>query len=327
MLSRKQHWRRTRERIPKLLRCGGSSTSSSFHNEHDMDDREQIPTKDTPRSRTTASTNIPSPATTRLKSALSSSNLFSINERARRRDRDRRSLRFSSTVHVLLIPSRLELLSSFDNIYWLHEDYAFFKRDAVKEIREAARVYSIPPKAAMTLLYQPEPEPEPQGDNDVDEAEGIMYEEDQHAYDYYVSDYATNFDYSHQNVSIDYQYHCNNHPAPMARKDSNYLLVQESSPYASPHSVTTIASPKTLRDLKFITNVKTDVELNAVKSSSSSGGGSSHHSSSSSSSSGKAGGGSGGQSRTTPHQPRRTTTSAPQKQHAWAVQWKQPTMT
>jgi hypothetical protein len=210
------------------------------------------------------------------------------------RYKDQPALRFSSTVHVLLIPSRVELLSSFDNVYWLHEDYAFFKREAVKEIREAARVHSITAKAAMTLLYQPMPEPEREATSE-DEAEGIIYDEEQHAYDYYVSDYATNYDYSHQNVSIDYQYHCNNHPAALARKDSNFLLDQE----ASPHSIT-MASPKTARDLKFITNVKTDVELNATTSSDADT--------------------SGDKSR--PTQPRRTTTSAPQKQHAWAVQWK-----
>ena len=319
MLTRKQLWRRTRERIPKL-RGGGSS--SSLHNKHKLGDTEHIPTKDAPRNRISACS-VPPPAPTRLKSALSSSNLFGIDLMTRRRNRGRRSLRFSSTVHVLLIPSRLELLSSFDNVYWLHEDYAFFKRDAVKEIREAARVYSIPAKAAMTLLYQPEPEPEPQGDADDDEAEGIMYEEEQHAYDYYVSDYATNYDYSHQNVSVDYQYHCNNHPAPLARKDSNYLLVQESSPHASPHSVA-MASPKTIRDLKFITNVKTDVELNAVKSSCGDSNSTRQHPSSTGAGVGGCGDG-GVKGRVTQHQPRRTTTSAPQKQHAWAVQWKQPT--
>jgi hypothetical protein len=280
MLTRKQQWRRTRERIPKPLT---TPKTDSF------DDLQPIPTKGTGVDQL-HSTATHAPAPKRLKSALSSSNLLGLVER---RHRDQRLLRFSSTVHVLLIPSRVELMPSFENIYWLHEDYAYFKREAVKEIREAARVYGIPAKAAMTLLYQPVPEPVPEEGSEDEATAGMVYEEEPQPYDYYVSDYASNYEYSNQNVSIDYQYHCNNHPAALARKDSNFLLDHQ----ASPHSVT-MSSPKTSRDLAFITNVKTDVELNASTSSDLF----------------------SDRRRTT--QPRRTTTSAPQKQHAWAVQWK-----
>lgn len=326
MLTRKQQWRRIRERIhnplAQSLLCN-PSLSTNNNIEGNIDKIEHIPTIDASKDRSRFTTGAYGPAIPdpplRLKSALSSSNLLgmAIGE-ARRRSRDHFSLRFSSTVHVLLIPSRLEM-SSFDNIYWLHEDYAHFKREAVKEIREAARVYSIPAKAAMTLLYQPEPE----GSADVDEAEGIVYEEEQSAYDYYDCDYATNFEYSDQNITVDYQYHITNHPAPMARKDSNYLLEQAASPHASPHSVTMMpggTSPKTIRDIKFITNVKTDVELNADAISNSS-------NSNAPLSTWNGGSGGGGSASRTTHQPRRTTTNAPQKQHAWAVQWKKQSTT
>lgn len=275
MLTRKQLWRRTRERTRKPL----------FKSKHDsFDGIEDIPTLER--------TENPAPQTpVPLKSALSSSNLLSLGLSSRRA-RDQRLLRFSSTVHVLLIPSRAELLPIFESIYWRQEDYTHFKRDAVKEIREAAYLYGLPPKEAMTLLYQPQPELK----DDSESLRGMVHEENQPNCDYYVSDYATNHEYANQNVSIDYQYHCNNHPSTMARKDSNFLLEQQ----ASPHSVTVASSPTTARDLKFITNVKTDVELNSSGVDSSSGvrfalGG---------------------------KQPRRTTTSTPQKQHAWAVQWK-----
>jgi hypothetical protein len=213
---------------------------------------------------------------------MSSSNLLGMLEL---RARDQRQLRFSPTVHVLLIPSRVELMSSFDNIYWLHEDYSHFKREAVKEIKEAARIYGLPAKAAMALIYQP-----PLHSDEDDEAGGMIYEDEQQAYDYYVNDYAGSYDST--TSAADYDYHCNNHPAPMARKDSNFLLDQ-----ASPHSITML-SPNSTRALGFITNVKTDVELNA----------------SSAEKSGKPG--------TSLRNPTRTTTNAPQKQHAWAVQWK-----
>lgn len=298
MLTRKQLWRRTNER----------KQHQKYSQPHpkppivveDIDDIEQIPIKN--NGRTISSSPTPSsPIVFRLKSALSSSNLLGM---LQRQIRDERQMRFSSTVHVLLIPSRAELLASFEKIYWLHEDYSYFKREAVKEIKEAARVNNIPAKAAMTLLYQPDPAGE-DGDNDTDEAEGMMYDddEDQQSYDYYATS-----EYCNGNATVPfsgppaitpvmgsmaYRFPHTKHPAPMTRSDSNSLLEQ-----ASPHSVT-MASSTSFRDINFITNVKTDVELNAPKSPREA-----------------------GRRSLRPRNPTRTTTTAPQKQHAWAVQWK-----
>mmetsp|Transcript_10225 Transcript_10225/g.16891 ORF Transcript_10225/g.16891 Transcript_10225/m.16891 type:complete len:293 (-) Transcript_10225:9-887(-) len=292
MLTRKQLWRRTRERTSTTPKYPKLKTETSYQSQ-DIDDVQQIPTKEASR-KAMAKADLPPSAPVRLKSALSSSNLLGM---LGRKVRDERQLRFSSTVHVLLIPSRVELMCSFENIYWLHKDFTQFKKDAVKEIREAASVYSISAKAAMTLLYQPDPNT----DDTSDEAQGMVLEDEPQAYDYYTPGAYTDSSDNCQNVSIDYTYHCSNHPAPMARKDSNYLLDQ-----ASPHSVT-MASPKTSRDLKFITNVKTDVELNAPTATLSSSVEKSD----------------GFRARI----PTRTTTNAPQKQHAWAVQWKKQQQT
>ena len=236
----------------------------------------------------------------RLRSALSSSNLNGM--LGKRYDKDERTLRFSSTVRVLLIPSRIELLSRFDNVYWLHEDYVTFKREAVKEIKEMAQMLSVSARKAMTLLYQPQIDAPAASDD----AMAIIYEEEQkqqeqeqeqqqnieEAYDFYDHDDSAENEYSKQKVTIDYQFHCNNHPSAMARRDSNFLLEQQSPPSV------TMASAKASEDVDFITNVKSDLELNEnlkIETSDAS-------------------------SRTI--RPRRTTTESPRKQYAWAIQWK-----
>ena len=95
----------------------------------------------------------PSPEPIKLKSALSSGNLSDME----RKQRNRRVVRFSTTVHVLLIPSRFDLLAYFLNIYFTSEDYQRFKRDAVTEIRDMASRHSISVKQALNILYQPSP--------------------------------------------------------------------------------------------------------------------------------------------------------------------------
>lgn len=87
----------------------------------------------------------------KLKSALSSGNLLELNKKLK----ISRILRFSATVHVLLIPSRLEIISHCINIYYITDDYLTFKRDAVQEIRDIAKKYNVSIKVAMNFLYQP----------------------------------------------------------------------------------------------------------------------------------------------------------------------------
>lgn len=94
----------------------------------------------------------------KLKSALSCNNLVNLNTI----NKIKKTLRFSSTVHVLLIPSRYEILSHCINVYYVSEDYQLFKREAVQEIRDVAKNYNISIKIAMNFLYQPNYELSPQ---------------------------------------------------------------------------------------------------------------------------------------------------------------------
>jgi hypothetical protein len=89
----------------------------------------------------------------RLKSALS---LSTMTEQERLlRPKDTRILRFSSTVHVCLIPSRIDLKPNLIDLYWKSEDYIQFKQEAVYELRAALTLHKITAKEAIDLLYQP----------------------------------------------------------------------------------------------------------------------------------------------------------------------------
>lgn len=138
MLTKKQIWRRTHVRFPRYTRkkCGPDGDKNGV----DPSETEDIRIISPPES------------PIKLKSALSSGNLSGMAKKLR----NSRVVRFSATVHVLLIPSRFELLSHCINIYFTSEDYQLFKREAVNEIREVARFYSIPVKQAMNYLYQPD---------------------------------------------------------------------------------------------------------------------------------------------------------------------------
>jgi len=71
------------------------------------------------------------------------------------RPRDVRVMRFSSTVHVCLVPTRDELKTVMPDLYFKAEDFAFFKQDAVAELRELLTRLGISSKQAIALLYQP----------------------------------------------------------------------------------------------------------------------------------------------------------------------------
>ena len=62
---------------------------------------------------------------------------------------------FSTVVRTVLVPSRNEQIAYLEDFYWLREDYVMFKREAWKEIRQIARLYSLSARKAMAFLYQP----------------------------------------------------------------------------------------------------------------------------------------------------------------------------
>jgi len=90
----------------------------------------------------------------RLRSALSMGDLLS----AGRPKDARRHMRFSSTVHVCLVPTRAELLHIVDELYFRADDFAAFKQDAVLELREVLTRLGLSSKQAINLMYQPQPD-------------------------------------------------------------------------------------------------------------------------------------------------------------------------
>ena len=78
--------------------------------------------------------------------------------KALRRNEDSRNLRFSSKVHVCLIPTRQDLNSVAKDVFWHTDDYQTFKREAVDELRTYLQLKGITAKEAIQALYQPQPE-------------------------------------------------------------------------------------------------------------------------------------------------------------------------
>jgi len=103
---------------------------------------------------TTLNTNTSSGPMKKLRSALSMGDL----SKALRRNEDSRNLRFSSKVHVCLIPTRQDLDSVAKDVFWHSDDYQTFKREAVDELRTYLQMKGITAKEAIQALYQPQPE-------------------------------------------------------------------------------------------------------------------------------------------------------------------------
>lgn len=108
----------------------------------------------------------------KLRSAL---NLYAMMTEAEKADnpkpKDTRTMRFSSTVHICLIPSRDELKQQRDELFWKPEDYATFKHDAVHELRVFLTANGITAKEAIFQLYQPHDHEREQWMQEFDELE------------------------------------------------------------------------------------------------------------------------------------------------------------
>lgn len=90
----------------------------------------------------------------KLRSALSMSNFLNISDKVEK-PKDTRTLRFSSTVRVCLIPCRQDMLLLSTDIFWEADDYTTFKNEAVAELKETLHRLGITAKLAITNLYQP----------------------------------------------------------------------------------------------------------------------------------------------------------------------------
>ena len=143
MLSRKQLWRKT----PTPVHRADSK---------DMDDDEMDIARDSTSSSSLAPGKKAAPLPKKLRSALNLYAMLTDAEKANNpRPKDTRTMRFSSTVHICLIPSRDELRIQINELFWKPEDYVTFKHDAVHELRVFLTANGITAKEAIFQLYQP----------------------------------------------------------------------------------------------------------------------------------------------------------------------------
>ena len=97
----------------------------------------------------------------KLRSALSLTNLMNLSlddsdVTSKSKDKkEMKSIRYSSTVRVCLIPSRLDMDPLINELYWLPEDYVTFKKEAVTELKQLIKDLNLTAKAAISMLYQP----------------------------------------------------------------------------------------------------------------------------------------------------------------------------
>ena len=88
-----------------------------------------------------------------MRSCLSMGDMAGGATSRRRVEGDRRNMRFSTTVHVCLVPTRQELETVMDCLYFTAEDFSQFKKDAVFELREVITRFGIGSKQAIKLMY------------------------------------------------------------------------------------------------------------------------------------------------------------------------------
>ena len=143
MLSRKQIWRKTR-------------SNSIIRAREELSVQQDVASNDSasPNNDGVQSDSPKAVLPKKLRSALNLVNLLSESDKARR-PKDTRTMRFSSTVHICLIPSRTELRPLVVELFWKAEDYVTFKSDAVGERRTYLIANGISAKEAIFRLYQP----------------------------------------------------------------------------------------------------------------------------------------------------------------------------
>ncbi len=160
----------------------------------------------------------------KLRSALSMSNFLNISDKIEK-PKDTRTLRFSSTVRVCLIPCRQDMLMLSSDIFWEADDYTIFKNEAVAELKETLHRLGITAKLAITYLYQPSVE---ERIND------------------YTAVYGTDEAYNRiHNSSL-----------------TDNIICTDSIPS---NSISMPRAPNSSVDLTFITGIKTDVEMNKLE--------------------------------------------------------------
>lgn len=150
MLSRKQLWRKTRSSAAARRDDQQLLTTA-------LDQPKLKPINDSTALNDSSDTIAKAVLPKKLRSALNLVNLLSESDKAMR-PKDTRTMRFSSTVHICLIPSRTELKVVIDELFWRSEDYGIFKGDAVNELRTYLTAHGTTAKEAIFKLYQPHEE-------------------------------------------------------------------------------------------------------------------------------------------------------------------------
>lgn len=155
MLSRKQTWRKIRSKSGEAIFtfCDKAAVDVVDFDSVLNDEANSREGTGSPTSTAATGAVTPSPIK-KLRSALSMGDL----SKALRRNEDSRNLRFSSKVHVCLIPTRQDLFSVAKDVFWHSDDYQTFKREAVDELRTYLQLKGITAKEAIQALYQPQPE-------------------------------------------------------------------------------------------------------------------------------------------------------------------------
>lgn len=166
----------------------------------------------------------------KLRSAMSLSNLSEMEKLLR--PKEQRNIRFSATVHVCLIPTRQEMKMTIDELFWKSCDYNTFKTEAVAELKALLTAHGLTPKQAITKLYQP---------NDQDREEYNM-----------IIDNNNNNDFEHNTID----------------DDSTEMTFNIDDNNPPDKSLNLKPGNNQQLDIKFITAIKTDVELNEASSSS-----------------------------------------------------------
>jgi len=173
------------------------------------------------------------------------------------RPKEQRNIRFSATVHVCLIPTRQEMKLTIDELFWKPCDYNTFKTEAVAELKALLTSQGLTPKQAITELYQP---------NDQDREEYNMIIENYNEF----KDNTIDDNDDRMIITID-------------DKTNNVMNVESDN--------------NQQLEIKFITAIKTDVELNEVSIA-------------------------GSPNRTSSHLPTHTPSGGQQLSHVWTVNWK-----
>ena len=259
MLSKKQLWRKV------LTSPRPTSRSSSIDgDEMDIDiedNKEKLRTTSDLFQLERDNKNILPPR--KLRSALSLSNLSEMEKLLR--PKEQRNIRFSSTVHVCLIPTRQEMKMTIDELFWKPCDYNTFKMEAVAELKALLTSQGLTPKQAITELYQP---------NDQDREYDMIIDR--------------NNDFKNNNIDDKNIFYDNNNNSDNNNNNNNNNNDNNNNNNSS--------SNGKVDDIKFITNIKTDVELNEASIASS--------------------------PNRTSNLPTHTPSGGQQLSHVWTVNWK-----